>query len=61
MASTAQEALIAELLGDVGKLHDQIKALPDALKASVAPTIGALVLASREAKATRIHGQGRSV
>ena len=52
MASTAQEALIAELLGDVGKLHDQIKALPDALKASVAPTIGALALASREAKAT---------
>lgn len=26
-ASTAQEALIAELLGDVGKLHDEVKAL----------------------------------
>lgn len=27
MASTAQEALIAELLGDIGKLHDEVKAL----------------------------------
>jgi len=26
-ASTAQEALIAELLGDVGKLHDEVKTL----------------------------------
>lgn len=28
-ASTAQEALIAELLGDVGKLHDEVKTLQD--------------------------------
>ncbi len=52
MASTAQEALIAELLGDVGKLHDMIKVLPDALKESLAPTIGELTQASKEARAS---------
>lgn len=35
MAGTAQEALIAELLGDVGLLHDQIKALRDILPDAV--------------------------
>ena len=52
MASTAQEALIAELLGDVGKLHDMIKALPDALQTSLTPTIGALTLAAKAARVT---------
>ena len=41
MANTAQEVLIAELLGDVGRLHDQIKALPEGLKTSLAPALGA--------------------
>jgi hypothetical protein len=36
MASTTQEALIAELLGDVGKLHDEVKALRESLPAVVA-------------------------
>ena len=31
MANTAHEALIAELLGDVGVLHDEVKALRDLL------------------------------
>lgn len=35
MVSTAHEALIAELLGDVGKLHDEIKALPKTLAAPI--------------------------
>lgn len=35
MAGTAQEALIAELLGDVGLLHDQVKALRDILPDAV--------------------------
>lgn len=35
-ASTAQEALIAELLGDVGRLHDEIKALDERLPAVIA-------------------------
>lgn len=34
--STALEALTAELLGDVGKLHDEIKALPGLLTATSA-------------------------
>ena len=30
--TTTHEALIAELLGDVGRLHDEVQALPQALK-----------------------------
>lgn len=47
---TTRDALIHELLGDVGRLHDQVKALPDAFKESVAPTLGALALAVKDAK-----------
>ena len=53
MASTAQEALIAELLGDVGKLHDAIKELPKAL----APVCGAVVKVTRDAQSA-IDGFG---
>lgn len=42
--STNMEALLAELLGDVGRVHDEIKALPDQL----APTLGALVTATEQ-------------
>lgn len=35
--STHMESLIAELLGDVGSLHDTIKALPEALAAVQQP------------------------
>lgn len=52
MANTAQEVLIAELLGDVGRLHDEIKGLPEGLKTSLAPALGAIALASKEAQAT---------
>lgn len=52
MAATAQEALIAELLGDVGRLHDHIKALPAALQESVAPSLEAVALATAEARTT---------
>lgn len=34
--SEIRDALIAEMLGDVGKLHDEIKALPSALQPTVA-------------------------
>ena len=47
---TTRDALIHELLGDVGRLHDQVKALPDAFKESVTPTLGALALAVKDAK-----------
>ncbi len=52
MAATAQEALIAELLGDVGRLHDHIKALPVALQESVAPSLEAVAVATAEAQQT---------
>lgn len=51
MASTAHEALLSELLGDVGKLHDDIKALPDLLS----PTLDTIMAASKEAKITIDH------
>jgi len=51
----AKDALIYDLLGDVGKLHDQIKALPEALKESIAPTLGAVTLATKEAHATIVQ------
>ncbi|CAD2265245.1 hypothetical protein X12_004518 (plasmid) [Xanthomonas arboricola] len=38
------DALLAELLGDVGRVHDEIKALPEHL----APTVGALVKAAEQ-------------
>lgn len=50
--STVQEALIAELLGDVGALHDRIKELPDELESAVAPSLGKLVLATKKIEST---------
>lgn len=49
---TTRDALTIDLLGDVGRLHDQIKALPEGLKTSLAPALGAIALASKEAQAT---------
>jgi hypothetical protein len=51
MTSTAREALLAELLCDVGKLHDEIKALPSALS----PTLDVIITASKEAKMAIEH------
>jgi hypothetical protein len=62
MASTTHEALIAELLGDVGKLHDGIKALPqtinenikkihneiEAIPTSLQSSVGAIVKVTQE-------------
>lgn len=55
MASTAKEVLIAELLGDVLKLNDKIKALPDAFKEAVAPSLGSIALAIEDAKESIQH------
>jgi len=49
---TTRDALTIDLLGDLGRVHDQIKALPEALKENLAPSLGALALASKEAQAT---------
>lgn len=59
---TTRDALIHELLGDVGRLHDQVKALPEAFKGSVAPTLGAVALASNDArKAIKEYGDTEKV
>ena len=52
MHKSVKDAFIYDLLGDVGRLHDQIKALPEGLQKSLAPSLGALVTASKEAQAT---------
>ena len=46
---TTRDALTIDLLGDVGRLHDEIKALPEGLKTALAPALGAIALASKEA------------
>lgn len=38
--TTIKEQMLAELLGDVGKLHDTIKDLPDALKTALDSSVG---------------------
>lgn len=48
MATTAKEALLAELLGDVGRLADQVDGLPGAIKEAVAPTLCALTIAASD-------------
>lgn len=47
----AQEILLTEALGDLGNLYKQIKNLPESLKESIAPTLGAIALAVKDAKA----------
>lgn len=47
---SVKDAFIYDLMGDVGRLHDLIKALPEALEKSTAPTLGAIALAVRESK-----------
>lgn len=56
---TTRDALTFELLGDIGRCDDKVTALekkldalPEALKESLAPWLGALALASKEAQAT---------
>lgn len=56
MASTAMEALTAELLGDVGKLHDEVKAVGAALPGAA----DAIRQAGRDA-AAMIEAAGKQV
>ena len=46
---TTRDALTIELLGDVGKLHDDIKALPGNFEKEVSPTLGAILKATEKA------------
>lgn len=52
MASTAQEVLIAELLGDVGKLHDSVKGLPKAMSKALGPACEEVAAVTRDAQST---------
>lgn len=47
---TTRDALTIELMGDIGRLDDQIKALPHTMNEALSPTLGALVMASKEAQ-----------
>lgn len=47
---TAQDVLLAELLGDVGKLSDAIKNLPSELKTTLSPTIKMINLVNKDAQ-----------
>ena len=49
---TVKDAFIYDLMGDVGRLHDLIKALPEGLEKATAPTLGAIALAVKDAKAS---------
>ncbi|MGV1010177.1 MAG: hypothetical protein ACOYBY_16475 [Dermatophilaceae bacterium] len=42
------DELVAEMLGDVLKLHDEIKALPPDLRESLAPSLGAIAQAMKD-------------
>ncbi|WP_016857443.1 hypothetical protein [Candidatus Williamhamiltonella defendens] len=49
---TARDALIIELLGDVGSIHDEIKELPNVLKVSLSESLKMIADAVEEAEKT---------
>lgn len=49
---TKLDEAVAEALGDILQLHDTVKALPAELQKSLAPSLGALAKASKEAQET---------
>ncbi|AWK15600.1 hypothetical protein SK355_13910 [Candidatus Fukatsuia symbiotica] len=49
---TARDALIIELLGDVGSIHDEIKELPNVLKASLSESLKIIATAVEDAEKT---------
>ena len=63
---TTRDALTLELLGDLGRVDDKITALeqridalPDAFKEAIAPSLGAVTMAMKEAQAA-IQQAGRT-
>jgi hypothetical protein len=63
---TTRDALTLELLGDLGRVDDKITALeqridalPDAFKEAIAPSLGAVAMATKEAQ-TAIQQAGRT-
>ena len=46
---TTRDALTIDLLGDVGRLHDEIKTLPANFEKEVSPVLGAILKATEQA------------
>lgn len=57
LPATARDALIIELLSDVGKLHDDIKAIPKILELSMSDSLRLVADAVEESEKTAIHLQ----
>lgn len=49
---TARDALVVELLSDLGRVHDDIKSIPSALKVSMADSLEIVAKAVEEAEQT---------
>lgn len=52
VSGTARDALVTELLGDVGNLHDEIKAIPKLLEQSMRDTLSLVADAVEDAEDT---------
>lgn len=55
--ASARDALIVELLSDVGHLHDEIKSIPKSLKLSMTDTLNIVASAVEEAERTALSLQ----
>ncbi|KFF42197.1 hypothetical protein JH25_27925 [Pseudomonas sp. BRG-100] len=49
---TAREALMIELLSDLGRVHDDIKAIPELLKLSISDSLEIIAIAVADAEST---------
>lgn len=49
---TARDALLVELIGDVGRVHDQINSIPSLLKDSIGDSLEIMARAVEEAEST---------
>ncbi|WP_122423056.1 hypothetical protein [Pseudomonas viridiflava] len=49
---SARDAILVELIGDVGRLHDQVEAIPSLLKLSMADSLEIIARAVEEAETT---------
>ncbi|WP_421556712.1 hypothetical protein [Pseudomonas kitaguniensis] len=57
LPTTARDALIIELLSDVGRLHDDIKAIPKVLELSMSASLRIVADAVEEAEKTSVQLQ----
>jgi hypothetical protein len=57
LPKTARDALVVELLSDVGRLHDDIKAIPKVLQLSMADSLNIVANAVEDAEKTALSLQ----